>query len=354
MVIYEIKPDRIDLVPTTSFEAERFRERGDLQRLLRDHVEVVAPGTMVVAEEFGDWEDPKRRIELLGLDEDANLVVFELKRTEGGGHMELQAIRYATMVSAMTFDQVVAAHGAYLARRGIEADAAAAILEFLDWVEPNPPAFAQRVRLVLVAEGFSRELTTAVMWLNQHDVDIRCVRLTPYSLGGQLLIDVQQTIPLPEAAEYQVQIRNKTQQERLTRDTERDYTRYDVTVDGTVDAGLPKRHAMFRVVKALCGRGVTPERIADVVPGGSRRWLWVEGEVDADAFKAMAAERARSEGRQFEARRWFCGPDDLVHVGGRTYAFSNQWGSGRVKFGNLLSAVLAAFPEANISFRETE
>jgi len=32
-----------------------------------------------------------------------------LKRTEDGGHLELQAIRYAAMVSTMTFDQAVSA-----------------------------------------------------------------------------------------------------------------------------------------------------------------------------------------------------------------------------------------------------
>ena len=52
-------------------------------------------GVLVVAEEFGDWEESKRRIDLLGLDRDATLVVIELKRTDDGGHMELQAIRYA-------------------------------------------------------------------------------------------------------------------------------------------------------------------------------------------------------------------------------------------------------------------
>ena len=34
---------------------------------------------------------------LLCIDREANLVVVELKRTEDGGHMDLQAIRYAAM-----------------------------------------------------------------------------------------------------------------------------------------------------------------------------------------------------------------------------------------------------------------
>jgi RecB family endonuclease NucS len=44
-----------------------------------------------MAEEFSDWQDRSRRIDLLCLDTDANLVVVELKRTNDAGHMELQA-----------------------------------------------------------------------------------------------------------------------------------------------------------------------------------------------------------------------------------------------------------------------
>ena len=36
----------------------------------------------MIAEEFGEWEDCRRRIDLLGIDKGANLVVIELKRDE--------------------------------------------------------------------------------------------------------------------------------------------------------------------------------------------------------------------------------------------------------------------------------
>ena len=52
---------------------------------------------MVMAEEYGDWEESHRRIDLLALDRSADLVVIELKRTHDGNHMELQALRYAVL-----------------------------------------------------------------------------------------------------------------------------------------------------------------------------------------------------------------------------------------------------------------
>jgi hypothetical protein len=45
------------------------------------------------AEEYGLFEDSRRRMDLLALDHTGTLVVIELKRTDDGGHMELQALR---------------------------------------------------------------------------------------------------------------------------------------------------------------------------------------------------------------------------------------------------------------------
>ena len=118
MAIYEITANNLKKVPETSFAAEGIKERDDIQRLLRDQIDVLVPGTLVIAEEFGEWEESKRRIDLLAIDEDANLVVIELKRTEDGGHMELQALRYAAMVSTLTFDKVVEIYGNFLKKSG--------------------------------------------------------------------------------------------------------------------------------------------------------------------------------------------------------------------------------------------
>src|SRR5687768_2995593 len=108
MPIYEVTSNQLKKIEETSFREARIRERADLQRLLRNQIEVIAPDTLIIAEEFSEWEDSNRRIDLLALDRDANLVVIEIKRTEDGGHMELQALRYSAMVSNMTFEKAVA------------------------------------------------------------------------------------------------------------------------------------------------------------------------------------------------------------------------------------------------------
>lgn len=107
MALYAISGGRLMEQKPSSFEELRIHERTDLQRLLRDQPDALGEELTISAEEFGQWEDSRRRIDLLALDRRGQLVVIELKRGDDGSHMELQALRYAAMISTTTFDEVV-------------------------------------------------------------------------------------------------------------------------------------------------------------------------------------------------------------------------------------------------------
>jgi len=213
MPIYEVRKDALVPISQTSFQVEGLYERRDIQQLLKEQINILDDGLMVIAEEFGEWIDSSRRIDLLCLDTNANLVVVELKRSDYGAHMELQAIRYAAMVSEMTFEQAVDALARNRSRGTPDHDAARAdILNHLSWSEPDEDRFADETRIILASADFGRELTTAVLWLREHTIDIRCVRLRPHKMeDGKILLDVQSLIPLPETTSFQTRIGAKRQ-----------------------------------------------------------------------------------------------------------------------------------------------
>ena len=74
MTLFEMRDELFRPITEASFSEMNVRERGDLQRLLRTQIEVIDDELYVLAEEFSDWEDSKRRIDLLALDKQANLV----------------------------------------------------------------------------------------------------------------------------------------------------------------------------------------------------------------------------------------------------------------------------------------
>ena len=80
MPLYEVGAQGLIPRPTADFAALAMYERADLQRLLRDDIFALGEDLLVIAEEFGNWEDARRRIDLLALDKSGRLVVIELKR----------------------------------------------------------------------------------------------------------------------------------------------------------------------------------------------------------------------------------------------------------------------------------
>ena len=351
MAIYEISSDKFRKIDETTFSNAGMRERQDLQRLLRGQIEIVAPDTLVISEEFSEWEDSNRRIDLLGVDKNAKLVIIELKRTEDGGHMDLQSIRYAAMVSAMTFARAVEIYADFLQKIESDKDASASLLKFLKWEEPDEDQFAQEVRIVLVSADFSKELTTSVIWLNDCGLDIECVRIKPYIDNGRILADIQKIIPLPEAEDYRVNLKEKQQSERVSRATSRDTSKYDVTIGGKIHERLPKRIAIYTIVRHLADAGHSPESIAAAVPWRNSMFRSAHGELSEDQFALQLKAEAADGGKAFDGIRYFSSDGELIIHEGRTYAFTNQWGPRTQK---AMDQLIAAFPACAISYRQSE
>jgi hypothetical protein len=348
--LYEVTDEGLRRRPVAAFAALGMYERADLQRLLRDDIAALGEDLVVIAEEFGEWEDARRRIDLLALDKAGRLVVIELKRTDDGGHMELQAIRYAAMVSSMGFTEVADAYAAHRAkhRPDEETSARAELAAFLDVGDvAEEPVISTDVRVVLVSADFGREITTTVLWLNGFDgMDIRCFRLIPYAIDDKVLLDIQQVLPLPEAADYQVRLRRKDVARERARSAGRDFTRYHIVIDGEALAHQNKRNAVRTMVEQLALRGVPlaemrkllPERDMRVLPGCL---------TDADAVQeALLAADAKAD-----PARWYCDHPLVDEVADATYVLSKMWG---LRTEPTLTTLAGAFPASKVTFRRAD
>lgn len=344
MALFEMAGETLAPVPATDFAAEGIWERRDLQRVLRNNIDAIDDTLLVVAEEFGDFEGSGRRIDLLCVDREARLVVVELKRTSDGGHMELQALRYAAMVSAMTFDQLAEIFHRHLARTAPDnaEHARRALAEWLDEAGGEDAVLSGEVRIVLIAAGFGTEITTTVLWLNEvYNLDITCVRVVPHRVAGRLLLDVSQLIPLPEAEEFTVKLRRRDQAVRTSGDG-RDWTQYVITSpDGESDP-LRKRRAVLEMAVALHRAGVSGKDLAGAIP--SARFLCVEGRHDGDELVEALAQKYS----KFRANiaRWFV--DQPLHDTDTTWVLSKMWGRQTER---ALENLLALAPTDEFSYR---
>ncbi len=349
MPLYELTHDALTpLLPTTMVQQD-FKERADLQRLLKAKIEIIDKDLLILAEEFSQWEGSNRRIDLLALDKQANLVVIELKRTDDGGFMDLQAIRYAAMVRAMTFQQAVYEYAKFLGNSANVEGARSLILEFLGWEAPKE-SFASEVRIVLASADFSKELTTAVLWLNDSGLDIRCVRLRPHALQSRTILEVQQVIPVPGAEEMTIRLKEKQEENRQAKSKwNMDLSRYDLTVRDKVIRNLRKRGLAWQLVRSAIDEGIDFEWLkAQLTP---YRFLAIDGELSSDEFLKAAATAKTPSGSAFDMGRFFTDDGQLFTVGGKTYALSNQWSIASFP---QLDEIIARLPAGTMSYSKAE
>jgi hypothetical protein len=348
MSLYEIADSGLVLNEPAALADLGLYERADLQRIIRDEIGVLGDDLLVIAEEFGNWEDARRRVDLLAVDKAGCLVVIELKR-DNGAHMDLQAVRYAAMVSSMDFNDVANAYEAHLAKTVPDGtlDARAELSSFIDsGEEDEQPTISTDVRILLVSADFGRELTTTVLWLNRFEgMDIRCVQLVPYRVDDRVLLDIRQVVPLPEAADYQVRVRRKEQQQERVRTQNRDMARYHVIVDGEELPATVKRKTMLVMITKLIERGVPASAIGDVI---GRRFRSIQGEYD-DPRLAFLRGYPKEYGKKFAPEWWYT--DHPFLQDGRTWLLDKSWG---VNTEPALTALIERFPDVGLSFRRAD
>ncbi len=348
MPIYKLNGNKIVELQQTTFLHEKIEEVKNIQKYIINSIDIIEKNLLVISSEFGEWEDSKRRIDILCLDKGANLVVIELKRTEDGGHMELQSIRYAAMVANMTFENAVNAFQKYIERNNLDIqNPQKEILNFLDWEDINEGDFANDVRIIIVSADFSKEITTSVLWLNDRNIDIKCIRIKPHKDENDLYLEIQQIIPLPEATDYQVKLREKVNEQRRARnESNRDYSRFEVSINGLNETKLNKRQTMNFVISKSVEFGISPQELMELT--GQKRWIWVDKK--CYTRKEFEGEEIKNV-KNYDSSRWFNEDNELIIYNDKTYAFSNQ--HGKETF-DLVEKIFSKYPELHGDIKRFE
>lgn len=215
--IADAKANELRGIPPVAFAAIGLKERRDLERWIIAHPHLLGENLLIVTSEFDKFDGSSKRLDLLALDEDGNLVVVELKRDAEGTLADLQGIRYAAFCSLMTMQDIVRLYARF--KHLAESDAEHAICSFLKVDEL--PELAAQPRIIIAAGSIDdQELTSCVLWLRQFGVNISCVELTPFLLpDDKLAIVPRVVIPLPETRDFQIGMeRRETAEARAKHD----------------------------------------------------------------------------------------------------------------------------------------
>lgn len=182
------------------------KERQELQEWIVKHPEVLGEELFILSKEFSQFEQSKRRIDILALDKNGKLVVVELKLELEGTFADLQALRYAAFCSSMTISDIIGAYSNY--KSCSTEDARDDIEKFLG--PDGSIVLDKKPRIILAASSMDdQELTGTVLWLRSFfGVDITCIELVPFYLEGAKthILYPKTVIPLPETIDFQIRM----------------------------------------------------------------------------------------------------------------------------------------------------
>ena len=130
-----------------------------------------------------------------------------------------------------------------------------------------------------------------------------------------------------------------------SRKAARDYTKYDIYIDGEYFPAQNKRWMMFQIVSRILVNGGTPQQVIDAIPWRKGLFKELEGELTAEQACQVIMEKSVDR-----ARRYFCGDGQVFAVGGKTYALTNQWGKQAEDAARKLAD---AFPDLKIEVNPT-
>lgn len=210
--------NRINRLDEKKFSDLGFSERGHLQEWLANEPSALGEDLLIIQKEFDGFDDTKERLDLLALDKEGNLVIIENKLDDSGRDVVWQALKYASYCSTLKKEQIIEIYQKYLNKYCNGGDSQVQICEFL-----NEPDIGEVVinsgnqqRFMFVAAQFRKEVTSTALWLLSHNIRLQCFKATPYGMGDNLFLNLEQIIPTPEAAEYMIGISQKEAAEKST------------------------------------------------------------------------------------------------------------------------------------------
>ncbi len=195
-----------------------FRERDHLQEWLANYPEALGESLLIIQKEFDGFDDTNERLDLLAIDKEGNLVVIENKLDDTGKDVTWQALKYVSYCSTLSKSQILDIYQKYLDRYENGSDARSKIIEFLEQEDYESLVLNKGTdqRMIFVANNYRKEVTSTVLWLLDHQIQVQCFKATPYSMGEELFLQVEQIIPTPEAKEFMIGISAKEQESKTS------------------------------------------------------------------------------------------------------------------------------------------
>jgi uncharacterized protein DUF4268 len=205
----------IEPLKKCSFAELGFRERSHLQEWIGKDPTILGEELLIIQKEFAGFSDTLERLDLLALDKEGSLVIIENKLDDTGRDTAWQALKYASYCAGLSRGDIRRIFQEYLDKSEAGASAEEQLCSFLEIDELQELVLNKSVtqRIILVAANFRKEVTSTVLWLANFKIRVQCFRVTPFSRGDELFLNVEQIIPTRDTEEFMIGLAEKARDE---------------------------------------------------------------------------------------------------------------------------------------------
>jgi len=203
-----------------TFSELGFKERENLQEWLAGNPEALGEELLIIQKEFDGFNDTNERLDLLALDKQGNLVVIENKLDDSGKDVTWQVLKYASYCASLSKDNIKDIYQTYLLKNGLTEIAEEKLADFFEKeFEDININQGSTQRIMMVAGKFRKEVTSTVLWLMNFNMRLQCFKVTPFAMGDQLFLNVEQMLPVKDTEEFTISMASKAQDEIVAQET---------------------------------------------------------------------------------------------------------------------------------------
>ena len=250
-----------------------FSGRKNLQEWIAKEPSCLGEELLIIQKEFSGFSDTHERLDILALDKQGSLVLIENKLDDTGRDVTWQALKYASYCSRLSKENVLSIYQEFLAKTDPNADARELITEFLEADDYEEVALNKGItqRIILIAANFRKEVTSTVLWLLNFKLRVQCFVVTPYSMGDQHFLNIEQIIPTKDVEEFMIGLADKALDE----------------IEGATEE--KNRHKVLRefwtkIIKAIA----TKTSLFQNISPGTKDWIQAGSGVRGMSFNFVA------------------------------------------------------------------
>lgn len=195
MSLWKVTSGGVQAVAPTAFKDENLLEQ-KLEEWIETNPQILGEPLLVIGRQVR-IPDVKDRIDLLAIDPEGNVVIVEIKRTDLKDPVDVQALRYASYISKWRFEDLENAARSHLNAVG---DPDFNFNEsFETFCQENGaddiPDLNEDQRIIIVGTGVREKLGSVILWLRNHNIDIKLIEVQIYKDDDGMLIEPTVIVP---------------------------------------------------------------------------------------------------------------------------------------------------------------